>query len=476
MTANRRRDEADADGGARRPGVLGRLVWTRALPGSVAVIAALTIPEFSVGAGDLGGAERFDNPPVPHPVAGQGLVKRGPEAGKGALAGVRYGALLAVSGTKPQAAALPRIAETAPGVAGPNETSRTPSQPIEGTPALSPALGQVRAPIAARVSLPSATPAALAEPALATGAPTFATPASADALDAAATYTASVLEGHVAPPGLQAKASFVAGVAAPATHGSTDALDTAVTYAAAVIEGDVVLPALLPAPTGDAAAGSMPALEIGEADVRATELVRPLVQAGLAGEAGLVPPGTIQTPAPAVTASPSVVAEPAVSRPVARPPAASQPAPQAAALAPLPTPAAPAPGLGTPGLGIGSAFALDIRSQLVTRVDGKAAGAVDFQQTSTGLAVRLGSIVEVLGDRYDPAQIDRIRASAASNVYLSLAELQAQGIPISYDPVYDEFNVGQTDTRPKAARKVHMDQVSAPERGLGSTGIDQVRR
>ncbi len=61
-------------------------------------------------------------------------------------------------------------------------------------------------------------------------------------------------------------------------------------------------------------------------------------------------------------------------------------------------------------------------------------------------------------------------------MYFSLAELKAQGIPISYDPVYDEFNIGQTDTRPQAARKVHMDQISVPERGLGSSGIDQIRR
>lgn len=121
-------------------------------------------------------------------------------------------------------------------------------------------------------------------------------------------------------------------------------------------------------------------------------------------------------------------------------------------------------------------MALDIRSQLTTRIDGKAAGKVDFQQTTTGLAVRLGSIVELLGDRYDAAQIARIRASAAGDVYLPLSQLQAQGIPISYDPVYDEFNVGLVDTRPKAARKVHMDQISAPERGLGSTGMDQVPR
>jgi len=131
-----------------------------------------------------------------------------------------------------------------------------------------------------------------------------------------------------------------------------------------------------------------------------------------------------------------------------------------------------------PGLGTSSAapFALAIAARLVTRVDGKVAGTVDFQQTATGLTVRLGSIVDVLSDRYDPAQIARIQSSTARNVYLSLTDLQAQGIPISYDPVYDEFNVGQTDTRPRSARKVHIDQISAPERGQGSAAIGQVRR
>jgi hypothetical protein len=164
---------------------------------------------------------------------------------------------------------------------------------------------------------------------------------------------------------------------------------------------------------------------------------------------------------------------PAAPAPAATAPAASRPTPQAAALAPLPKPifAAPPPGIGKSG-----PQAFEIQSQLLTRVDGKAVGTVDFQQTTTGLAVRLGSIVDLLADRYDPSEIARIKASAASSLYVPLADLQAQGIPISYDPVYDEFNVGQTDTRPTAARKVHMDQISTPERGLGTAVIDQVRR
>lgn len=130
-----------------------------------------------------------------------------------------------------------------------------------------------------------------------------------------------------------------------------------------------------------------------------------------------------------------------------------------------------APGARQPG-----AYQIDVKSQLTTRVDGKMAGKVDFRQTSAGLQVRLGSIVELLGDRYDPAQIARIKASSASDLYLPLAQLQAQGIPISYDPVYDEFNVGTVDTRPKAGRKVHIDQIAAPERSGDSTAIGQVRR
>ncbi|NJO35927.1 MAG: hypothetical protein HC869_25445 [Rhodospirillales bacterium] len=94
-------------------------------------------------------------------------------------------------------------------------------------------------------------------------------------------------------------------------------------------------------------------------------------------------------------------------------------------------------------------LAFDLRAQLVARVDGKAAGMIDFRQTTIGLSVRLGSIVNMLSDRYDADDVARIANSAASKVYVSLAELQAQGIPISYDPIYDEFNIGQAGTRPK---------------------------
>ncbi len=224
-------------------------------------------------------------------------------------------------------------------------------------------------------------------------------------------------------------------------------------YAATMIDSFAAQPTL-------ASAG-----EVGAVDSRAAALALQSVSASIAIEPGLAPQRGVSAPAPLLgPASIPVSAKSQLS---------------AVELSALSNPSADAPGLAAalaPAFAPGGTSAINIASQLVTRIDGKAAGVVDFQQTATGLAVRLGSLAQVLSDRFTPAEIARIEASSASNTYLSLGQLQAQGIPISYDPVYDEFNVGLTDTRPAAARKVHIDQISTPERGLGSTGIDQARR
>jgi hypothetical protein len=174
-------------------------------------------------------------------------------------------------------------------------------------------------------------------------------------------------------------------------------------------------------------------------------------------------------PAPALAPAPKP-ASPAASAPASAKPLAAA---AAAAVAPrlAPALAAPPAGAGAPRIA-----ALDFKSRLLTRVDGRTAGQIDFQQTPAGLKVRLGSVAEVLGDRLPAAERERIARSSSAKAWLSLAELQAQGIPISYDPVYDEFNIGREDTRPKAARKVHIDQISTPERDAGSATIDQIRR
>jgi len=465
-----------ADGGAfaQRTGLLRRLLWTRALPGGVAVIAALTFPELSIGAGEFADAKRQPDPFKPPSISGQGLIKQGTGAAKQPLAGVRYGALLDIAETRAQPAGQSRLAQLAPAAISPDEMASAPSRPAE------PALVFVPTAVLSAVatSLPKTRRAPMADVSLGEGRLSPVRIMSKNELDAVVTYAASMLDSVVTPTALGARVSPAPVLETPI---SVDTLESAAAYTASVLDNVVPPPAVVHSPALKGAPATMPMLERGSVDDSAVERAATSFGSDLAGNvgyAGLTPMPAMPLRPPVSATTQPVELQPVSLQPPSAPPAklaavVTKPLPQAAALAPLPKSPAVAP---PPGLGTNSPFALDIKSQLVTRVDGKAAGAVDFQQTATGLTVRLGSIVDILSDRYDPAQIARIRASAASNLYLSLDDLQAQGIPISYDPVYDEFNVGQTDTRPKFARKVHMDQIGTPERGLGTTAMDQVRR
>lgn len=128
------------------------------------------------------------------------------------------------------------------------------------------------------------------------------------------------------------------------------------------------------------------------------------------------------------------------------------------------------------GWGTNGASAVEITSRLATRIDGRVAGELDFQQDMETLKVRIGSIVELLKDRYETAELNRIARSASGDVYLSIAQLQQAGIPISYDPVYDELAIGTKDYLPRAAHKVQVDQITAPQRDLGPIVMEQVPR
>lgn len=538
---------------------IGRMLWTRALPGTVAVIAALTLPEFSLGAGDLA-----DGGPTVQPTSAPALVPSRPAVPPPAFAPIAEGRppeglrnLLGPVITQPappasepvaeiraRVAIVPDVSEQVdPGLAAEIEVVTPPpaSRPIIAEPtafvaqapagpaipvetvalarretsalvepfpaALAPEPAQTPEPVAGATAqrsfggakgsfvalAPSLTtvpnmalafetaivaaptvPAGVDDaapgrrPALTALAPTSAAPDQAGQ-QARSQETLPIAEprmlasaGNTVPAGLGAAVA----VPAPARAAGPAATPTAVS-APVVVTQAAVLPAPARSPVA-AARNADPVVSNGSAPARtrSAALTAPAPKVPVAALAARLRAATraaAGTPAPARPAAPA-------SAPTQAGPAQAN---SAAIVAPLPRtkPQQPAAGLGK-----SDAFQLDIRAQLVTRVDGMSAGKVDFQQTDAGLMVRLGSIVELLGDRYDNAQIARIRASAASDLYLSLAQLQVRGIPISYDPVYDEFNVGMVDTRPKAARKVHMDQISTPERGLGSTGVNQVRR
>lgn len=167
-----------------------------------------------------------------------------------------------------------------------------------------------------------------------------------------------------------------------------------------------------------------------------------------------------------VDALPIIVERTAVPAPVAKP---ALPGAQAGFTSVV-DPRRPA---SLPVSGTVSGFDLDIQSRLITRIDGEVAGKLEFKQTNQSLAVRLGSIVELLRDRYDVSEFERISSSAASDVFVTMAQLRDAGIPITYDPVYDEFNVGTRDHRPANAHKVQIDQIGSADLGVGRSAIDQ---
>ncbi|WP_146107614.1 hypothetical protein [Porphyrobacter sp. HT-58-2] len=514
-------DQPDEGSGERRKRASMARFWARALPGSVVVVAALTVPEFSVGAGDLTEGSQGLEPLEPNASRSQAGAKRLPNEGEGALDGVRYAPLLKVSDQIRPLPAGRRAVEAVAAAPVEAEAIRPVAPPL---PAAAPSLAASAAdPVAfvaapaiprtpmgraqpldvpqepARLAVVPIAPVPLAEVELPQAAAIIAAPEP----EAAALAVGAEERMPVAAPSDPVLGSVKGSFAALLPQPEQARLGAAVAGRPAAAPNSASAPAqaVSAAPAATAAATALPrqapALEAprsasgGMATSRTAE--RPLLPAPAAPAANT----RSLAPAPSRTAAAAPIATPA-ARPalvavapasVATPPARSRvvapvaSSPPASAPAPAPKPAitaipraAVAPAA-APGLGASNPnYEIDIKSQLVTRIDGKSAGAVDFQQTTSGLRVRLGSIIDFLGDRFDPAKLARLRASSASDAWYSLAELQAQGIPISYDPVYDEFNVGNVDPRPKAGRKVHIDQISAPERGLGSTGIGQIRR
>ena len=449
-----------------------RRLLTRILPGGAIMVAAFAVPELSVGAGDLGAGEGRADPT--EPMAKRGVNPRNTsalQATSPALAGVRYASMIDLGLEAPRARATAA-------------TSAAPlAMPAEGGRAV--ATDSAAAPVGASAAAPTA-------------------PAFVPAPHAATTLAAPAGQGVAVSPGIEGPAVAAAGLtqappvaalaAVPMPQAAADLTAAELPVAPAIpTEERASLATVLPeeqtalrAPAGAAIAAPAPVApaaapmaqstvpggrgameQLTLARIAAARVVPPPTSAPVqqSPAARIAPPASLPAPAPARVAAP-VAAKALAAAPVAARPAPSAPRAPVAAAAVVPK---PAPALTAPPA------TLDIKSQLLTRVDGRTAGALDFQQTAAGLKVRLGSVVEVLADRYDAAQLARIRGSSAGNTWLSLAELQAQGVPISYDPVYDEFNIGKTDTRPKAARKVHMDQISAPERGLGATGMQQVR-
>ncbi len=116
------------------------------------------------------------------------------------------------------------------------------------------------------------------------------------------------------------------------------------------------------------------------------------------------------------------------------------------------------------------------KTHLDARINGVMTGRVDFQQLNGTIAVRLGSVVDLLRDRYSASELDRISGASAMGSFVTLAQLQAAGIPISYDPVYDEIEFGiDYDDAPQAA-KVQIEQIGVQSMGQDRVLMNQIPR
>lgn len=72
-------------------------------------------------------------------------------------------------------------------------------------------------------------------------------------------------------------------------------------------------------------------------------------------------------------------------------------------------------------------------------VSGSPAGELEFSDESQILSVRLGSLLNLICERFEPGEFERLSQSSAASEFVAVEILAAMGIPLRYDPVYDEL-------------------------------------
>jgi hypothetical protein len=120
--------------------------------------------------------------------------------------------------------------------------------------------------------------------------------------------------------------------------------------------------------------------------------------------------------------------------------------------------------------------ALVPKAQLDARVNGVLTGSVDFRQGQGTIAIRLRSVANVMREQFSKAEYDAILGGRSIDTFIPLAELQAAGIPINYNPAYDEVEFGIDYQDAPNAKKVQVDQISVTPIGSELTAIEQIPR
>lgn len=116
------------------------------------------------------------------------------------------------------------------------------------------------------------------------------------------------------------------------------------------------------------------------------------------------------------------------------------------------------------------------KTKLDARVNGVLTGSVDFQQRDGTIAIRLRSVANMMREQFSKTEFSAITQGAAIDSFVTLAQLQAAGIPVSYNPAYDEVEFGIDYKDAPNAKKVQVDQISVPTFGSVLTAIEQIPR
>lgn len=116
------------------------------------------------------------------------------------------------------------------------------------------------------------------------------------------------------------------------------------------------------------------------------------------------------------------------------------------------------------------------KTKLDARVNGVLTGSVDFEQRNGTIAIRLRSVANMMRGQFSKTEFASITQGAAIDSFVTLAQLQAAGIPVSYNPAYDEVEFGIDYQDAPNAKKVQVDQISVPTLGSELTAIEQIPR
>lgn len=66
-------------------------------------------------------------------------------------------------------------------------------------------------------------------------------------------------------------------------------------------------------------------------------------------------------------------------------------------------------------------------------------GKLEFSDKGQVISIRLGSLLSLVANRFDKSEFERLSQSAAASEFVPMDTLVEMGMPIRYDPVYDEF-------------------------------------